>query len=310
MRVKKIRLAIITAFVLTTVSHPSLYMSAGDLTSLRPGQLMRSPQSKWTALSSSVKGDEFSILMPVSPSPYVTERGSYLEKNNTVIDKARTFTAYADKILYVIEVYDTPNPKKALESLLDYSYIAKDEKRNVTVGGFKGKQVLYDGGDYYKNIQYLPTKRRVYVIGVATRDKSNPAVNQFLSSLKLGSVSSASDDSGDLMLGDATPTASLTTAPSVANDDVVVNGKEVTRKIVTVMRREPNLIGGANKRGTVILQSLFSSSGYVTDVKVVKGLDARLDQAAIDAAKYVKFIPAEKDGQPVSQYLQVEFNFH
>jgi hypothetical protein len=35
-----------------------------------------------------------------------------------------------------------------------------------------------------------------------------------------------------------------------------------------------------------------------------------LTEQAIKAARRIKFIPATKDGQPVSTYIQLEYNFN
>ena len=302
---KEIWILVVSVLLSSVLSRSLSFATGTGALCFASNKFFDDVHEKWTILSSNVNGDEFSILIPVHPNLYGTERGPYLEKNEAVIDRMRTVTGCADGVVYIVEVYDTPNPKKALEGLLDYGYISKDLKSNVTINGFKGKQVLHDGDGYYKNVRYFPTKRRVYVIGVATRDKTNPAANQFLSSLKLGNIDPAST-AGNLMLGNA----SLAVDSSAADvPDAVVNGKEITQKIVIVMQREPNPINGADRYGTVTLQALFSASGHITDIKVIKGLSAKVDQSAVETAKYIRFIPAEKDGRPVSQYLQIEYSF-
>ncbi len=44
---------------------------------------------------------------------------------------------------------------------------------------------------------------------------------------------------------------------------------------------------------------------------VVSGLaDGLTEQAIVAAAKKIKFIPAMKDGNPVSMWMQLEYNFN
>ena len=62
-------------------------------------------------------------------------------------------------------------------------------------------------------------------------------------------------------------------------------------------------------RGTVVLRAVLSSSGKVTGIRVVRGLAKGLTETAIDTARFLKFIPAEKDGRFVSQWVQLEYNF-
>lgn len=61
-------------------------------------------------------------------------------------------------------------------------------------------------------------------------------------------------------------------------------------------------------RGSVIvLRGLLCGSGKVTDIKVVRSVTDSLDEEAIKAARKIKFVPAKKDGQDVSQWLQFEY---
>jgi TonB family protein len=62
--------------------------------------------------------------------------------------------------------------------------------------------------------------------------------------------------------------------------------------------------------GVVVINLVLTSGGKVTNVVVAKGLSLAQNNAAIRAAKQIKFIPAAKDGEPVSQSLTVEYPFH
>jgi TonB family protein len=58
-----------------------------------------------------------------------------------------------------------------------------------------------------------------------------------------------------------------------------------------------------------VLRVVLHKSGIVSEVNLVKGSGCSFDQEAIRVARRIKFEPAKKDGQPVSQYLQVEYEF-
>jgi TonB family protein len=62
--------------------------------------------------------------------------------------------------------------------------------------------------------------------------------------------------------------------------------------------------------GTVVLRAVFSASGDVTNIRVVSGLPYGLTESAVEAAREIRFSPAVKDGRPVSQYIQIEYNFN
>lgn len=61
--------------------------------------------------------------------------------------------------------------------------------------------------------------------------------------------------------------------------------------------------------GDVVLEVVFLASGQVQVVRVVSGLGYGLDEAAIQAAKQIRFKPAKRDGQPVDfpAHLRIEF---
>ncbi|MBA2731430.1 MAG: energy transducer TonB [Acidobacteria bacterium] len=61
--------------------------------------------------------------------------------------------------------------------------------------------------------------------------------------------------------------------------------------------------------GTVVLRAVFSANGMVTNITTVSGLPHGLTERAMEAAKKIKFSPATKNGRPVSQYIQIEYNF-
>ncbi|HEX8174322.1 MAG TPA: energy transducer TonB [Pyrinomonadaceae bacterium] len=93
----------------------------------------------------------------------------------------------------------------------------------------------------------------------------------------------------------------------------VYTTKDVTSKARILSRPEPQYTEEARRNqvtGTVILRAVFSAGGSVTNIKAVKGLPDGLTEKAIAAARQIKFVPAQKDGRNVSQYIQIEYNFN
>lgn len=104
-------------------------------------------------------------------------------------------------------------------------------------------------------------------------------------------------------------------APANSGTDYsrVFTGKEVDQKTRVLSKPEPTYTEGARKysvTGTVILRAVFDNSGQITTIRVVRRLPHGLTEKTIAAAKEIKFIPAQKDGHPVSMWLQLEYNFN
>jgi TonB family protein len=64
-----------------------------------------------------------------------------------------------------------------------------------------------------------------------------------------------------------------------------------------------------NITGTVVLRAVLAANGEVTNIVPIQRLPYGLTESAIAAAKQIKFIPAMKDGRPVSQYVRLEYTF-
>jgi TonB family protein len=62
--------------------------------------------------------------------------------------------------------------------------------------------------------------------------------------------------------------------------------------------------------GTVVLQVVFRMNGSITDIRVIRGLPDGLTEKAIEAAKKIRFIPAMREGAPVSVRGNLEYEFN
>src|SRR2546430_368762 len=95
-------------------------------------------------------------------------------------------------------------------------------------------------------------------------------------------------------------------------DGAVYQPQEVSQKARIISKAIPTYTEAArmhNINGRVALTAVLCRSGHVTDIQVVKGLSYGLTEGAIAAAKQVKFEPAQKDGQTVSQAIDLEYGF-
>jgi TonB family protein len=95
--------------------------------------------------------------------------------------------------------------------------------------------------------------------------------------------------------------------------DRIFSGREVTSKARLLAKPEPQYTEDARKNqivGTVVLKVVFASNGSVSNIRTVSGLPYGLTERAIAAARQIKFVPATKDGHPVSMWMQLEYNFN
>jgi TonB family protein len=93
----------------------------------------------------------------------------------------------------------------------------------------------------------------------------------------------------------------------------IFRSSEVSSRARVLSKPEPSYTESARKNqitGTVVLRAVFSSSGSVTNISTIRGLPDGLTERAISAAKQIRFVPAMKDGHPVSMWMQLEYNFN
>lgn len=75
---------------------------------------------------------------------------------------------------------------------------------------------------------------------------------------------------------------------------------------------DPVYSEAARKRkiqGTTVLAVAINESGSVDAIKVVRSVGHGLDEAAMDAVKQWKFVPTDKNGNPIAVQTIVEVSF-
>lgn len=88
---------------------------------------------------------------------------------------------------------------------------------------------------------------------------------------------------------------------------------EVDQRARLLSKPEPQFTEEARRNqitGTVLLRAIFTSSGEVVQIRALQALPFGLTEKAIAAARAIKFVPAMKNGRPVSVYLNLEYNFN
>jgi TonB family protein len=95
--------------------------------------------------------------------------------------------------------------------------------------------------------------------------------------------------------------------------DRVYTSPQVSERARVLSKPEPQYTEEARRNGitgTVLLRVVFSRTGEVTNIRALQALGGGLTEKAIAAARQIRFLPARKNGQPVSMYMQLEYNFN
>lgn len=106
--------------------------------------------------------------------------------------------------------------------------------------------------------------------------------------------------------GNAAPVADTQPRRRAADDASPVTPVAVTSKpspVYTDQARKQRV------EGEVLVQVIFTASGQVQVLRVVRGLGYGLDESAVQAAQKVRFVPAQRNGQPVDSTATLHIVF-
>lgn len=158
-----------------------------------------------------------------------------------------------------------------------------------------------------------------FVVALITKSMAHSALQQYpeaAASLERVLAVTSNDIDADLWRGQIEELA-LRAAEAPSSQSItgspVFNGKEVTQKARVTSKPEPSYTEPARLagvQGTIVLRAVFAADGEVKRVFVIRALGYGLTTQAVKAARLIKFIPAMKDGQPVSMFIQLEYNFN
>lgn len=264
----------------------------------------RGPWKRYT-----VKGEAFSVTYPTVPA-MATYRETVERFGKQ--RRQRVLGAYADGLVYTVSCIENPT-QELLEDFIEQEIFThstfdrvseKDLKRN----GFNGKQ--YFAPDKVPGtVQIFKAGDTIYRFQVFGAPTDDTRVQQYFSSVVLGKTASGIEVSDGFGVP-YEPESKTETDESRAKPFV---GKEVNRRAVVIMKPQPTYTEEARNNaitGVVVLKVVFYSDGSVGNIRTVSGLPYGLTERAIEAARKMKFVPAEKDGKFVSTWMQLEYDFN
>jgi hypothetical protein len=76
-----------------------------------------------------------------------------------------------------------------------------------------------------------------------------------------------------------------------------------------ILEKPEPISGSSSKGGAVILKAMLGKDGKVKYVRPLKGLGNKETRLAVAAARKIRFRPAQISGNPVSQWIELEYWF-
>ena len=275
---------------------PILLGVLASIVNAQPAQQARNePWLRYT-----VKGEEFSVSLPVEPALKTSEVFVMRLKASRV---ERLIEAKDGDVVYRVYVYENPKPRQSLKEFVAEQTAKSD--LNLTfecelkVGKVAGQQFSSHDRDFPTTEQYFATDGRLYRFVVRGATADHAGAQPFFSSVTLGKK-----PEGIEVVEGGMP---------AETGQSIFKGAAVDTKVRLISKPEPSYTEEARNKeviGKVILKAIFSSSGKVTNIRVVQGLPFGLTERAIAAARKIRFVPASREGKFVSMWMQLEYNFN
>ena len=266
--------------------------------------LRASTQTELTWISFGPADEEITAMVPASPTirTHPVSGPNPRDPERELVLAHSEYGGYGSGLIFIIHSYKAERPQRLEGSFLNL--IAHDPvfERDFSFDGVNAKQYRSmqshrDSNYFLRTVRFM-TKKHLYVVTLATLEEGNAAVNQFLNSLRLRK---------------SRDQAISVEPPADHRPTDVFRAQEVTRRAIIVRKGEPSYTHLARQHrvtGTVMLEAVLASNGYVANIIITRGLKDGLTESAIDSARNIRFFPAEKDGKPVSQRVILEYSFN
>lgn len=250
---------------------------------------------------------KFSVLLPTVPA-MSTHHYTYWDRSSKNRLK-HLIAAYSQGVVYQIAIYEV---KQSLDEFIAGAREPESGfKRELTLSRVHGKEYASEDETSKRVTQYFIQGPLIYKIGAYGSRLGNPDVDipKFFGSITFDRPPAS------VLIADG-PGVQPLTEPAPGTDGSgasVLTGKQVSVKARVISKPEPRYTEDARQQqitGTVVLRAVFSSSGSVINIRAMSALPYGLTEAAVGAARKIRFVPAIKDGKFVSMYIQLEYNFN
>jgi TonB family protein len=284
------------------------------------------PQAAWETYT--FNGEEFSVTLPEMPALDYLSRD--VKGSRSKQETARSYAAYGNGIVYSVHAYDKPRSNEDLDHFarshmesLTYRNTSFElrAEQELRLGGFPGrryvlKRDITPAGIPASSLYVYLTGRHAYALRVVGAGDDHPEAQRFLTSFNLTQRPAGRQIIDEWQLPRPSVVLDYAAPPSTGDNQAsqpVYKVNEATRKVVIVSRPVPGYTEEARRNqitGTVRLRFVAAADGKITNVVVQGFLRDGLTENCILAARHIKFIPAVKDGRPVSQYVTIEYNYN
>lgn len=307
----------------------------------REVKTINAQRQQWKKLES--ENREFAIALPanfdvsVEPEGFIRQNPQNRKEFFSFKD-LRSIRAYEEGVAIIFERYKVEKAKRALPVLLDnepsLSTIANGEVRDVSFENFIGRQRIKENERSYSVTLHLASDNYIYFIIVGARNKDNSSISQFLGQIEVaGKQLLAQSEKIENIVGSVHSISDLQNSPFEVVTENALEKQETpklqaetskneiksppapdptAKPLVIFFQPAPGYSEKArrnNVTGKIRLRVIFRADGQINKAEVLSGLPDGLNERVFSSVRRMLFIPATKQGTPISLSKVLEYNF-
>lgn len=274
------------------------------------------------------ENQEISFALPKDYFHTYDKEGFYLLNPNSRDDKPtykniHSVSAFENGATMMFESYDSNSSKRSLDLFLTLYSDGKYQKLNFE--NLSGLMIIEDK-TLNKTLYYFASDKNTYLIGFGSRDKNNPVVNKFLSSILINGKPVFNSTVKYNFPSQAENLSNLPESPIEISYDIIKPSKDKKKddpktpatanpnekKLEVFFKPRASYTDNARRsgeQGKLQFKVTFEQNGKISKIIVVKELKKGLVEQALKAAKRMKFVPTEISNIPQTVTRTVEYQF-
>ena len=263
---------------------------------------------------------EFSIEVPAEYGFFADKDGFLVSDSLTSypLTEMNMFNAYFEKTLISFESYR--GDKSALNALRQ-SNGENGETSEIKTDGYTIKQVVLKSDKSYSVIKYLYSKNFIYVLTAASRTDETPVMKRFFGSLVFKPNEKIPETTPKALTFSqlkATPIEFESEVPKAPPANILPNTPTLPKSdemlpMVLITKPRASFTNAArrnNETGKILLRVMFSQAGRITKISLIERGKVTVLRQAVFAAIRIKFIPQEKNNEPLTVTKLIEYSFN
>lgn len=280
---------------------------------------VHSQTDQWARIQNDV--GSFSIEVPKEYKIFKNSDGFWQSKDQVSrrLTNMNLLVAFNNGTLFSFETYKAP--KAALDAFYDRDEEQLNWKKSKSIesDGVKIKLLVWDKDGIYAESRYFTFNGEIFVLTAASRNGNNESLKRFFDSMIIRPKGLGVTNGvrfSDLESSDIEIKVNLKDAednkPS-AKSNTKIEDDPGLKRMVLLRLPNPSYIDPARKSdtvGTVRVKPVFEKDGLVSKIEINKELPNGLLRQALFAVIRLRYLPQERDGQPVSIIRTIEYNFN